>query len=133
MIAIDTNVLVRLLVVDDSAQCEAARALVEQNRILLLRTVLLEAEWVLRSRFGLARSLIHRFFAGLADTSGFEIEADHATRRAIHAYGRGVDFADALHATATALTFHTFDARLLKQRRRIEETEIAAVPKRKAR
>ena len=133
MIAIDTNVLVRLLVVDDSAQCEAARALVEQNRVLLLRTVLLEAEWVLRSRFGLARTLIHKFLAGLADTSGFAIEADHATRRAIDAYGRGVDFADALHSTATAFAFHTFDARLLKQRRRIADAEIAVVPKPKAR
>ncbi|HEX5123195.1 MAG TPA: PIN domain-containing protein, partial [Rhodanobacteraceae bacterium] len=72
MIAIDTNVLVRLLVVDASEQCDAARALVESQRVLVLRTVLLETEWVLRSRFGLERSLIHRFFDELAATSGIE-------------------------------------------------------------
>jgi predicted nucleic-acid-binding protein len=129
MIAIDTNVLVRLLVVDDSEQCDAARALVESQRVLILRTVLLEAEWVLRSRFGLERALIHRFFDELAATSGIEIESESATRRAIDAYAKGVDFADALHASAAAMPFHTFDAKLLKQRRKIAGSDILVVPK----
>ena len=133
MIAIDTNVLVRLLVVDDPKQCDAARALVESQRVLILRTVLLEAEWVLRSRFGLERSLIHRFFAELAETSGVEIEAESATRRAIGAYAKGVDFADALHASAAAVPFHTFDEKLLKQRRRISGSDVVGVPKLRAR
>lgn len=133
MIAIDTNVLVRLLVVDDSAQCEAARTLVEKNRVLILRTVLLEAEWVLRSRFGLERKLIHRFFDGLASTSGIEIEAEGATRRALDAYGKGIDLADALHATGAALAFHTFDEKLFRQRRRIGSADISRIPARRAR
>ena len=133
MIAIDTNILVRLLIVDDSTQSEAARSLVERNRVLILRTVLLEAEWVLRSRFNLERAHIHRFFSGLAETSGIEIEAESSTRRAMDAYGKGVDFADALHATGTALDFYTFDERLLKHRRRIAGAELKAVPKRRSR
>jgi len=133
MIAIDTNILVRLLIADDSEQSDAARALVEQNRVLILRTVLLETEWVLRSRFALERKLIHRFFSGLAETSGIEIEAESATRRAIDAYGKGVDFADALHSCGAALAFHTFDAKLLKQRKRIAGAEILAVPKHRKR
>ena len=32
---------------------------------------------------GLERSLIHRFFDELAETSGIEIEAESATRRAM--------------------------------------------------
>lgn len=129
MIAVDTNVLVRLLIVGDSAQCDAARMLVERNRVLILSTVLLETEWVLRSRFRLDRKLIHRFFSGLAETSGIEIEAESANRRAIDAYGKGVDFADALHASAAAIAFHTFDEKLLKQRKRIAGTDITPVPK----
>jgi predicted nucleic-acid-binding protein len=128
VIAIDTNVLVRLLVVDDTKQCDAARALVEGNRVLILCTVLLEAEWVLRSRFSIDRKTIHDFFEGLSDTSGIEIEAESATRRAINAYGKGVDFADALHSTATSHVFHTFDAKLVRQRRKIADADIAAVP-----
>lgn len=133
MIAIDTNVLVRLIVIDDSVQCDAARALVESQRVMILRTVLLETEWVLRSRFGLDRALIHRFFDELAATSGIEIEAESATRRAIDAYAKGVDFADALHASAAAMPFHTFDERLLKHRRRIAGSDVVPVPKRRAR
>jgi len=133
MIAIDTNVLVRLLVIDDSAQSDAAQALVERERVLILRTVLLEAEWVLRSRFGLERTLIQRFFAGLADTSGVEIEADASTRRAIEAYGSGIDFADAMHAAAANVAFYTFDEKLLKHRRRISGADIRIVPKFRAR
>jgi predicted nucleic-acid-binding protein len=133
MIAIDTNVLVRLLITEDDAQCAAARALVESQRVLILRTVLLETEWVLRSRFHLARDLIHRFFAGLAETSGVEIEAESATRRAIDAYAKGVDFADALHAASAAMPFHTFDKKLLEQRRRIAGADVVAVPKRSRR
>lgn len=129
MIAIDTNVLVRLLIVDDTVQCASARALVESHRVLILRTVLLEAEWVLRSRFGLDRSLIHRFFSGLAETSGIEIEAESATRRAIDAYGKGIDFAEALHASAVSVAFHTFDERLLRRRKRIAGTDIVTVPR----
>lgn len=128
MISVDTNVLVRLLVVDDSAQSDAARALVQGNRVLILRTVLLETEWVLRSRFGLGRTLIHRFFSALVETTGVEIEADVCTRRAINAYGRGIDFADALHATATTSSFHTFDVALIRRRRRVAGADIVPVP-----
>ncbi|HEY0231020.1 MAG TPA: PIN domain-containing protein [Dokdonella sp.] len=129
MIAIDTHVLVRLLVIDDSARSDAARALVERERVLLLRTVLLETEWVLRSPFGLDRTSIQHFFSSLAETSGIEIEANASTRRAIEAYGSGVDFADALHATAANVAFHTFDEKLLKLRRRVGGADIRNVPK----
>ena len=133
MIAIDTNVLVRLLVIDDARQSDAARALVESHRVLIPRTVLLECEWVLRSRFKLDRKLIHRYFEGLSETSGVEIEAESATRRAIEAYGKGVDFADALHATAAPHVFHTFDGKLVRQRKRVPGADIAGVPLRRNR
>lgn len=47
MIAIDTNVLVRLLVADDPAQSSRARALLETQDVWIGPTVLLEAAWVL--------------------------------------------------------------------------------------
>ena len=101
--------------------------------MLIARTVLLECEWVLRSRFDLDRKLIHKFFEGLSETSGIEIEAESSTRRAIDAYGKGIDFADALHATAAPHVFHTFDAKLVKQRRRVADANIASVPIRRTR
>ncbi len=116
MIALDTNALVRLLIVDDGAQCQAVRRLASQQRILLLRTVLLEAEWLLRGRFKLERSLILAFFAGLADTENVVIEDEAAVRRALGAYGQGLDFADAMHwASAGDTPLHSFDEKFVKR------------------
>jgi predicted nucleic-acid-binding protein len=115
MIAPDTNVLVRLLVADDPAQASRARALFERGDVLILKTVLLEAEWVLRSRYELQRELIAGFFQNLAETDGIAMEHEDACRAAVVAYAGGMGFADAMHA-ATAATmnvdFHTFDAGL---------------------
>ena len=54
MIAVDTNVLVRLLTGDDPAQTRRAADLFAQESILIPKTVLLETEWVLRYRYELA-------------------------------------------------------------------------------
>jgi predicted nucleic-acid-binding protein len=56
MIALDTNVVVRLLIRDDPAQADLAAQLVRGNQVLLTTTVLLETEWVLRSRCRVPRS-----------------------------------------------------------------------------
>lgn len=116
MIALDTNALVRLLIVDDSAQTLAVRKLAERQRILLLRTVLLESEWVLRGRYLLERERIHTFFVGLADTENFVLEDELSVRRALMVYGKGLDFADAMHwASAADTPLHTFDGKFVKR------------------
>jgi predicted nucleic-acid-binding protein len=116
MIALDTNALVRLLIVDDSAQTAAARKLAESHRVLVLRTVLLETEWLLRGRFGLERDRILRFFLGLAETENMVLEDELSLRRALDWYGKGLDFADAMHlASAGETPLHTFDARFAKR------------------
>ena len=116
MIALDTNALVRLLIVDDGAQCQAVRDLADRQRVLLLRTVLLETEWLLRGRFKLERRHILAFFAGLADTENVVIEDEAAVRRALDAYGKGLDFADAMHwASAGDTPLHSFDDKFVKR------------------
>jgi predicted nucleic-acid-binding protein len=64
VLGVDTNVLVRLLVADNTEQTGRARRLVEaaaaqDEEVLVSLLVLIETEWVLRSRYGLdkARSL----------------------------------------------------------------------------
>ena len=53
MIAADTNVIVRLLTDDEPRQTAQARRLFETETIFLPKTVLLEAEWVLRRLYRL--------------------------------------------------------------------------------
>jgi predicted nucleic-acid-binding protein len=57
MLGIDTNVVVRLVVADDAEQTRRARKLIDQalardESVLVSLLVLLESEWVLRSRYG---------------------------------------------------------------------------------
>jgi predicted nucleic-acid-binding protein len=48
MLAVDTNVLVRLLTGDEPKQAAAARALFAAEPIWIAKTVFLETGWVLR-------------------------------------------------------------------------------------
>jgi predicted nucleic-acid-binding protein len=122
MIAPDTNVLVRLLVADDPEQSARARSMFERGDVLILKSVLLESEWVLRSRYGLAREHIATFFQNLAETDGIAMEHEDACRAAVSAYAGGMGFADALHAATSAtmsVEFHTFDAGLVGKAERL--------------
>ena len=47
--AVDTNVVIRLIVEDDAQQLKIVEALLESNQLAIPHTVLLETEWVLRS------------------------------------------------------------------------------------
>lgn len=59
MIAVDTNVLVRLLTGDHLGEETAARSLFSSGSIWIAKTVLLETGWVLRSLYGFKESAIH--------------------------------------------------------------------------
>jgi predicted nucleic-acid-binding protein len=58
VIAVDTNVVIRLLTGDDQDQATRARKLFETETIWLPKTVILEAEWVLRRLYGLAKGRV---------------------------------------------------------------------------
>jgi predicted nucleic-acid-binding protein len=56
VIALDTNLVVRLLTRDDHAQALRARALIEAGAAFVPRTVVLETEWVLRTIYRFERT-----------------------------------------------------------------------------
>jgi len=63
MIALDTNVLIRFLVRDDEEQFERAERLIRRaaragEPVFISLLVLLETEWVLRSRYKLSKAEI---------------------------------------------------------------------------
>ena len=58
MLAVDTNLIVRLLTHDDAAQARRAAALFAREQIYISRTVLLESEWVLRFSYELPAGVI---------------------------------------------------------------------------
>ena len=115
MIAFDTSLLVRIAVGDHPEQKAAALALAEQHRVLNAKTVVLETEWVLRSRYGLRPTEILGFLSFLVGSEGVVMEDEPAIRRALAYYQQGADFADALHlATVGDTPLYTLDKAFCK-------------------
>lgn len=110
MIAFDTSLLVRIATGDDPKQKAAALALLEDNTVFVPKTVVLETEWVLRSRYGLTPSEIMEFLPYLLESEGIVVEDPPTIRQALSYFGGGADFADALHlASAGEFTLYTLD------------------------
>lgn len=116
MRAIDTNVLVRFLTKDDPEQYAKARALIEGGDIFVATTVLLEAEWVLRSGYEYAPTKIINALRSVGGLAGVTLESPDVTAQALAWSETGMHFADALHLASSNRqgSFHTFDAKLIK-------------------
>lgn len=102
MLGIDTNVLVRFLVRDDEAQFDKARKLIRREVaagrcVFVSHLVLLETEWVLRSRYGLPKTLIVEAVSGLLDAADLQFEDEVAIEEALFVWkDAAADFADCL-------------------------------------
>ena len=124
MLGIDTNVLVRFLVRDHEAQFERARRLIKREvgaggDVLVSLLVLLETEWVLRSRFGLQKAEIMGAVSGLLDATELELEDEPAVEEALYVWkDSAAEFADCLigahHRRLGCRATATFDARAVK-------------------
>lgn len=117
MIALDTNVVVRVITRDDPKQAERAAALMRKGGLRLSKTVLLETEWVLRYTYEYDVAAIDRALSTLVDLDDLTVEDAPAVRAAIAWHATGMDFADALHLASAgpAPRFATFNRRLAKK------------------
>ncbi len=118
MIALDTNVLVRLLVKDDAAQLALAQSYLREHctpddPAFVNRVVLAEFVWVLESYYTYARERVAQAIDGILATALLTVEDAQSVRASLARYRNGADFADALIATtnlhAGASTTLTFD------------------------
>jgi len=125
VIALDSNVLVRLLVEDDPVQTAAAvrlveRAAAEEGRLFLATVALCETVWVLRSAYGFPREEIAEVVLDLLAAQHLVVERRAEAERALAAFasGRG-DLPDYLlreaGASAGAAPVATFDRPLLRE------------------
>lgn len=124
MIALDTNVLVRVITLDDPQQAARAVQLMESDRLWLSKTVLLELEWVLRYSYQLSRETIAQTLRDLLGNRRIEIEDRAGVVKAFRWYRAGLDLADALHlaSAASADRFATFDRQLSRTTTALEGT-----------
>ena len=117
MRAIDTNVLVRALVRDDAAQSARAEALLGEHPIFIPVTVILELEWVLRSRYGFAPKVLAQALERIAALGNVVVGERAAVLAAAAGVAQGWDFADALHHALSegCDDFVTLDADLVRR------------------
>lgn len=119
MASLDTNVLVRYFTQDDPVQYPLAKRFIDNSVttfgvISVPITVILETEWVLRSRYKFDKTKIIDVFNHLLDTATLEIDESDALMYGLLLYQNAkADFADCLH-TAIAFKkdktpFYSFD------------------------
>ena len=114
MRAVDTNVLIRLIVRDDPDQVADAEAFVAQGAWVSL-LVLAETVWVLESVYGLSRHQIGTVLGMLVEHDRMTLQHVDAVQRAHLAFERhpSVGFSDCLIVEAARKAGHvpvgTFD------------------------
>lgn len=110
MSSVDTNVLVRLLAADDAKQAAQAKTLLQRaararESLFVPLTVVLELEWVLRSRYQYPKEQMLSMLSSLLETRELEFQDEAAVEHALHYYRRSrVDFAECLHLGCAAAT-----------------------------
>ena len=121
MIALDTNILARYFLNDDPKQCKVAAALLSKKQDYTApATVILELVWVLSAN-GCTREEILKALRLLLGLPNFKPKQFEALCYAVHWYGQGMDFGDALHLALSAgdQVFCTFDKALVKSAAKI--------------
>jgi predicted nucleic-acid-binding protein len=126
MLAVDTNLVVRLLANDDAAQTRRAAALFFNEQIFIPKTVLLEAEWVLRFSYELSPKVILLALRNILGLPNVMVEQQNEIVEALDGFERGLDFADALHLASSrrAGRFATFDKKLIKRAEKLTDIEL---------
>ena len=124
MLGIDTNVLVRFLVRDHETQFQRAQRLIQREvgagqPVFVSLLVLLETEWVLRSRYQLQKPAIAATLSALLDTTGIRLEDEAAIEEALFIWkDTTAEFADCLIGAHNRLqgcrATATFDAKAVK-------------------
>ena len=117
MAALDTNVVIRLIVGDDVKQARAAEKLVASEPCTVAPSVLMECEWVLRASYGLDAPRIEASLRDLLALQHIDALDPVLTQHALQGYAAGLDFADALHAAQRrdGDRFATFDRQLARR------------------
>jgi predicted nucleic-acid-binding protein len=126
VIAIDTNVLVRLLTHDNEAQYKASHKLFASEDIFIADTVILETEWVLRYAYELPAEEICKAFRMVFGLKNVRLNNEHLVAQVIAWHESGLDFADAFHLALSQNQecLKTFDDQFIKRSRKLGDFKV---------
>ena len=129
MIAVDTNVLVRLLTGDDPKQAMAARAILMRDSVWVAKTVILETAWVLGSLYKFDDAAIVDALTKFLGLDNVQAEDEPTVAAAFALTAHGIDIADALHLASrpAGASFATFDKAFVRSAKRAAVTGISGI------
>jgi predicted nucleic-acid-binding protein len=117
MIAVDTNIVVRLLTEDDRRQYNKSLKLFQEQDIFIPDTVILETEWVLRFAYHFQPDDICKAFRNLFGLANVRLTNESLMTQVLQWHENGLDFADALHLAQSqhCAAIYTFDDKFVKK------------------
>ena len=117
MIAVDTNVVIRLLMRDDETQYAQSLALFKTKSIFLCDTVILEAEWVLRCSYLFRPTEVNKLLSWLIGLPNVQVADANRLTRTLQWHIDGLDFADAFHLACyqQCSILYTFDKKFIRR------------------
>lgn len=129
MLALDTNILARLLLADDTKQLAQVKALLSKNEDFTAPiTVMVELVWVLET-YELSPQEISAALIKLLGLPNFKPAHERELRAALAQYQSGLDFADALHwqLSSASQAFVTLDRKLISKLRRLQPEGVESL------
>lgn len=126
MIAIDTNIIVRLMTRDDEEQYQKSLKLFQNKNIFIADTVVLETEWVLRFAYKLKSVEICQAFRKVFGLPNVYLTNERLILQVIEWYENGLDFSDAFHLASShhCLEFYTFDEKFIKKSQNLSSSTV---------
>lgn len=129
MIAVDTNVVVRLLTQDDETQYKQSLTLFQDEAAIFIpMTVILETAWVLRAVYRFESEAICAALRKVLGLPNVQVKHGQQLALALQWYEAGLDFADALHLAQSqdCEGLYTFDQRFVKRTEGLDNCEVKA-------
>lgn len=126
MIAVDTNIVVRLLTQDDEQQYSKSLKLFQEQDVFIPDTVILETEWVLRFAYKFKPTETCRALKNLFGLPNLQISNASLMAQVLQWHENGLDFADALLLaySQTCSVMYTFDDKFVKKAGELTRCEV---------
>jgi len=126
MIAVDTNIIVRLLTRDDEQQYLKSIELFRNQDIFIPDSVIVEVEWVLRFTYLFSREDICNALRSLFGLPNVQLTNASSIAQSLQWHEGGLDFADALHLAQSqnCSKLYTFDQKFIRRANNLTQCTV---------
>ena len=126
MIAVDTNIVVRLLTQDDEVQYQKSLQIFQNPEIFISDTVILETEWVLRFAYQFKPDQVCSALRKLLGLPNVYLTRSMLVHQALLWHETGLDFADAFHLAQSQECdrLYSFDEKFIKKAKDLTRCEV---------